>query len=338
MKNFKQIIEHKLLQLPHSKRINPQQIALRCKLCGDSKKDPNKTRFYVQIKEDTPILYNCFNCGASGILTPSILRSFNINDLELNTNLMQYNKTSVKTINKKFGLLKSDKFNYKVPFGRKKSIDEIKKRYIETRLNIKLSFEELKELKTVFSLEQFLLYNDIKTLTVDTEKANLLNNDYIGFLSMKNDMIVFRDITSKHKYRYLKYDIFNNLDNAKKFYTIPNKIDIMTNDIIEINLAEGIFDILGVYYHIKKKDLKNKVYAAICGSAYTSVLKYFISLGIFGSNVIVNIYSDSDKDYYWYKNMIKELKPYVKTINLFYNKKEKDFGVPLNRISLKRYE
>lgn len=332
---FKQEVEQRFLQLPYAHRINQNQIALRCQFCGDSKKDPRRTRFYVQtnINNDKPIFYNCFNCGENGILTPSVLRTFEINDLKLNSNLLIYNKNIQKNFNKMYNI-KDNKFNYRVPIGRPNTTDEIKKKYIENRLGLSFTFEELQKLKVIFSLENLLRINNIDEVTVNASRANLLNNDYVGFLSVRNEFVVFRDITNKNKMRYDKYSINRNLDNSRKFYTIPNSIDIMSNDEININLAEGTFDILGVYYHIKNQKIKNQIYAAVCGSAYSSVIKYFLSLGLIGDNIIINIFSDADKDEYWYSKTIKELKPFVKDINIFYNTKFKDYGVPKEKIDL----
>ena len=332
---FKQSVEYKLLQLPYAHRINQNQIALRCQFCGDSKKDPRKTRFYVQtnLNNDKPILYNCFNCGENGILTPSVLRTFDINDLKLNSNLITFNKNINKKFNKIYNI-KDNKFNYRVPIGRKGTSDEIKKKYIEDRLGLSFTFEELQKLKVVFSLEQLLRFNKINEITTNASRANLLNDDYVGFLSVRNEFVIFRDITNKNKLRYDKYSIVPSIDNTRKFYTIPNQIDILSNEPIYINLAVGTFDILGIYYHVKNQNLKNQVYAAVCGAAYTSVIKYFISLGLVGDNINVNIYSDSDKDSYWYSKTIKELSPFVNSINIYYNTKEKDYGVPKDKIDL----
>lgn len=334
---FKQSVEQRLLQLPYAHRINSNQLALRCQFCGDSKKDPRKTRFYVQtnLNNDRPILYNCFNCGVNGILTPSVLRTFDVNDLQLNSSLITFNKSIHKRIGKILNV-KDNKFNYRVPIGRKGTSDEIKKKYIEDRLGIPFTFEELQKLKVIFSLEQLLSVNKIDTITTSATRANTLNDDYVGFLSVRNEFVVFRDITDRNKLRYDKYSIMPSIDNTRKFYTIPNQIDMMTTEPIYINLAEGTFDILGVFYHIKQQELKNQIYAAVCGSAYTSVVKYFISLGLVGDNIHVNIYSDSDKDYYWYSRMINELSPFVKSIKIYYNSKAKDYGVHKDKIDLVR--
>ena len=194
--------------------------------------------------------------------------------------------------------------------------------------------EELQKLKVVFSLEQLLSINKIDQITTTNIRANLLNDDYVGFLSVRNEFVIFRDITNKNKLRYDKYSVVPSIDNTRKFYTIPNQIDMLSNEPIYINLAEGTFDILGIYYHIKNQNLKNQVYAAVCGAAYTSVIKYFISLGLVGDNININIFSDADKDYYWYSKMIKELSPFVNSINIYYNTKEKDYGVHKDQIDL----
>jgi hypothetical protein len=209
-----------------------------------------------------------------------------------------------------------------------------KLKYINDRLGVELSLEEWVKLKTVFNLGDFLRTNDIDTLTVKKERAKELHEDYVGFLTAKNEFINCRDITGTHK-RYDKYSIYKNLDNTRKMYTIPNNIDLLTTDTITINIAEGVFDILGVYFHVFNREMHNTVYAAVCGSGYITVLKYFIQMGIFG-NVVVNIFSDSDKTPSFYENMKEELKDWVSKFNLYYNAypKEKDFGVPKNKIDM----
>lgn len=330
---IKSKIREHLLELPLAHTVSFDQIALRCAFCGDSKKDPTKTRFYVKINpnNDEPMLYNCFNCGVSGILTPSVLRTFDINDLNMNSSLIGFNKQSTGKIKKQLGIL-DNKFNFKVPIPENTKLNHIKKRYINDRLGLNLSFRELMRLKAVFSLREFIIQNKIQELTVNDNRAILLDNDYVGFLSIRNEFIIYRDITNRNKLRYDKYSVMRNIDNTRKFYSIPTSIDIMSNEKVNINIAEGVFDILGVYYHIKDCNEDNNIYIAVMGSAYASVIKYFIQLGIFGDNVIVNIYSDKDKRPEFYRKIKQELGLWFGDIRLYYNDYEKDFGVPKDRI------
>lgn len=331
--DIKSEIRERLLEIPLSHQISFDQIALRCAFCGDSRKDPTKTRFYVKINpnNDDPILYNCFNCGVSGILTPSVLRTFEINDLSVNSSLIAFNKTTVGRIKKQVGI-NDNTLDLKVPIPANTQLNHIKKEYINDRLGLNLSFRELMKLKAVFSLEELLVQNNIKELTLSSNRASILDRDYVGFLTIRNEFVIYRDITNKNKLRYDKYSVFKNLDNTRKFYSIPVNIDLMSTDNIYINLAEGVFDILGVYYHVMKQNTDNNIYVAVTGSAYASVIKYFIQLGIFGDNVIVNIYSDKDKEPYFYKRLKYELGKWVGDIRLYYNEYSKDFGVPKDKI------
>lgn len=334
---FKRGVEERLLQLKYAHRVGKNQIALRCMFCGDSKKDPRKTRFYVQINadNDVPMLYNCFNCGASGIITPSVLRTFEINDLNLNSNLLSYNKSISKKIKKNINS-KINRLNLSVPVPKNTELNRMKLKYIENRLGIKLTIDDIQRFKIIFSLEQFLSTNKINEVTCKPDRARRLNEDYVGFLTSSNDHIIYRDITGKNKMRYDKYTIIPEIDNSKKFYTIPKTIDIVSNKPVIINMAEGVFDILGIYYNVKKQN-DDEIYVAICDSSYIPVIKYFLSLGLVGDNIIINIFSDSDHQPYFYKNLFSELSVWVKKINLFYNNKSKDFGVPKSEIEIFKY-
>ncbi len=331
---MKILLREKLLEIPYTKLSSPTQIITRCIFCGDSQKNPHHGHLYIKLNLNNvePILFHCFKCEIGGILTPSILRSFKINDLQLNSSLISYNKKSIRN-NKHLGVYNND-LNLKVPTPKYNKKTLLKKEYIEKRLGIKIPIEELVDLKMIFNLGDFLEYNEIEKITVSKQKALLIHNDYIGFLTAKNEFINFRDITESHD-RYIKYNIYNNLDNTRKFYTIPNNIDLLTPNKITINIAEGVFDILGIYYHLYEKECNNIIYVGVCGSGFISVIKYFIKMGIFG-NIDINIYSDRDHNPLFYKKLKEELKDWVSTINLFYNEKEKDYGFPKDRLEIIR--
>jgi len=298
-------------------------------------KDITHAHFNVKINlyDDEPIIFHCFRCDIGGILTPSLLRTFKISDLQMNSGLISYNKETMGKVNKSLGIINND-FNFRVPMPSDSEKTYKKKVYIEKRMGRPFTIEELVGHKVVFNLGDFLRENGIDTLTVKKEQAKLLHEDYVGFLTAKNEFINFRDITGNNK-RYYKYSIFKTLDNTRKQYVMPNQIDLLSNNEIVINIAEGVFDIFGIYYHLFDQEKKNMIYTAVCGSGYISVLKYFIQMGVIG-NVIVNIFSDSDRTPKFYKDLELEdqIKDWVKTINLFYNEKGKDYGVTKDEIKL----
>lgn len=332
---FKIDLWEALMDIRPKHKVNDSLVSIRCPFCGDSRKHEDSTHFYVKVnmKEDTPVLFMCHLCDTSGILTPSVLRSLEINDLSLNSGLLIYNKTAMKNMKHQIGVTNNE-FNFEVPVADANDERNIfKKEYYEKRLGIKTTFEELAELKTIFKLGQFLHHNEIEKITVSKEKGQALHDDYMGFLTAKNEFINFRKVYESKFKRYEKYSIFQNLDNTRKFYTIPNQVDLLSTKKITINIAEGVFDIHGIYYHLYEKEKKNMIYAAVCGAGYISVIKYFIKMGVF-DNVDLNIYSDDDRHPSYYKPVVRELSPWVDNINLFYNEKSKDYGVTKQEIKI----
>lgn len=336
--SVKEDILNRLKENKTFRRASLDEYCMRCMICGDSKKDPNKRRLYVKINtnDESPIVYHCHNCGSSGYLTSDVLREFNIYDLSLNSRLTAFNKEASGKVRKNYSIL-DKKLRVKVPKVRYSSRAEDKKRYIETRLGVDLTFEELVNMKCIFSLRDFVETNKIEELTIGMTRANMINDDYVGFLSINNEYINFRDITDSHKLRYDKYTIIRDLPDTVKMCAIPTSVQMLTTEPIIINIAEGVFDILGLYYNVMNKKTDNMIYVAVCGSGYMNVIKYFIKMGFIGNNITINIFSDSDKDPYFYKKVIAYSKQWVGKINLIYNILEKDYGVPRDKIKL-RYQ
>ena len=317
-------------------------MVVRCPFCGDSKKNPTKGHFYIKLNtrnEEDPIVYMCQRCTESGLFTPSIMRSLGVNDLTLNSALIVNNNKVIKSSRKALGVT-DNSFNLKVPMPNEQDERNIHKlNYINKRMGLDLSFKEMVNLKTVFSLGDFLRHNEITTVPhMSRSRLKLIHDNYVGFLTVRNEFINFRNTHEDSNKRYEKYSIFNTIENSRKFYTIPNDIDRLSTRTITINLSEGIFDIWGVYHHIFDRERENMIYAAVCGSAYTSVLKYFIQMGVIG-DVDVNIFSDSDRDKNFYKQMVKELKPWVNKFTVYHNtvydkNGKSDYGVSRDKINL----
>lgn len=337
-REFKEELYSRLLSLPASKKVNPTQVVVRCPFCGDSQRDMSHGHMYVKIdpyNDDIPVMYNCFriSCGEHGIMTPEVLRAFDIYDLDMSSNLSRYNKKAVSKLSKKIGF-RTGKLNYNVPLASNIERNIRKKKYIEERMGISMSFEDVRNLKIILSLGDFLIYNKIDIVNCTEYIAKKIEADYVGFLSLKNNFIVFRDITGKHKERYIKYTIEKDLLNNGTFYTIPVNIDLLTTDKIEIHLAEGTFDTLGVFYHVMDKQTYNKIYVSVTGGNYIAPIKYFLNLGIIG-NVDVHIYSDQGVGLNFYRRNVKnKIAMFVDNIYVHYNERSKDCGVTKDKISL----
>lgn len=331
-----QVRELLLSQEPH--RDNGDEVVIRCPVCGDSVKNYSSTHFHIKTdidNDDMPLMYHCFRCDASGVLNADIMRDIGIYDITLSSSVKSYNKQALKKLEKKGFTKYADKVDINLPYPQNLDLAEVKRKYISNRLGLDLSMDELVYLKVCFNFADFLRSNDINNITVSKSIMKKLHYNYVGFISTNNDFIQFRDVTgNEDRFRYYNYNVYNTIDKSRNFYAIPNKIDLMTTEDVHIILAEGIFDILGVFYHIYNNELKNHIYAAVCGCGFTSVLKYYLRKGLTGRNIHITIFSDIDKTPEFYSKLYEETIGWVGSFTLCYNTKSKDCGVPKNEIEI----
>jgi hypothetical protein len=177
--------------------------------------------------------------------------------------------------------------------------------------------------------------------------AEKLEDHYIGFLSFGSSYILFRDVTDRENIRWFKYPITKESKESRCFYSMSSNVDILSTDPININLTEGVFDILSAYYNLSY-NTSNDINIAVCGKGYSSILEYLVSIGIVGGNITVNIFSDNDAVFNkkakvstnvkFYKKAFSKLKYLFKEINVYYNLKSKDIGVIPSDITLQKYK
>lgn len=318
------------------------QYRTKCILCGDSKKDPNKMRLGIKVDPsniDEPILYHCFNCERRGVLTNWMLKEIAGGGPE------SIAKMNVDAINNSIlnspGNIKTNRYkntrtiNVKVP-PLYKDLNSIRKaKYLFDRLGRVIDPKEFGNLKIVWSLETFLQENSIR---YRGDYAWLLDKDYIGFLSVNNDFIIFRDVTGTHKMRYVKYNIFDLYDNSQCFYSIPGKVDLLSTKDLHIKIAEGTFDTLSVLYNVEEGSRDNTIYLSSSNADFYTPLLYYFQKGLVGSNIFIDIYKDNDSriNYNLLKKRLKTYTLSVSNTKVYYNNytDEKDFGVPKERIQV----
>ena len=328
----------KLLNLHHLRpviTVDRKWVNMRCPFCGDSKKDYNKKRFYVKVEPEEGELpyFHCFNCGVGGPIHMAISTLFESDyDMESETNIY-YKKMALNPKAKKYRMMKRKEVVISKPIARDYNVEKI--HYINKRLGINLTMRDIVKYKIIIDLYQFLSENKVSKLTRNKNITDKMETDYVGFLSANNNCINmrnFRDSNKQNKYlkRYENYSVFGD-DIVQKYYIISNTIDVMKD--IDIIIAEGPFDIIGVYNHVYDKDDKNKIYVAVCGSGYLSLIKNLITdLGIIFCNIYIYSDNENDKDIEFYKELKERLGERINTMRVFYNKLGKDFGVTKDRI------
>lgn len=347
-KDIKLLVIEKLFERgEYIKQVNDDEYRTRCPFCGDSMKNLNTGHLYIKINPDDnfPMVYNCFKCNEHGIVNQEFLSLMDIDDMNLKSAVLALNNNADKFSSQKF--LDNNKtimFDYKRP----PIVRGDKTKYIEDRLGISLSDNDLNDMKVITSLREFLILNHIKTVTLPEPLLWKLEKKYVGFLTYGASHILFRDITNTEDYRWIKYQITHESRQCRAFYSIASTIDIFTKDDITINLTEGIMDILSVYTNLEYNK-ENTLNIAVCGKHYISILEKLINMGFIGSNIHINIFADNDMqfnksknnkptDLAYFQKIFYKMKHVFGDISIYYNQIDKDVGVPKDKILLKKYK
>ena len=321
-----------LASAPDTRVVNEQQIATRCFLCGDSTKNQYKKRLYIYLDPTNPRdypTYHCFNCFESGIFTSDMLHQMGIDSKDAGTYLRTLYKASKNDDGSRVYKNHNRKdIDVKLPplVGDEKTLSKIK--YLYNRIGYRIPREDFNRLKIVFNLKEFLDYNNIKP---NNQLVDILDRDYIGFLSVRNEYIILRDITNLNKFRYVKYNIFNIRNDAQSFYVSRASIDPLTNEDIHIIVTEGTFDTLGVMYNVLDGDIDNKIFISTCDGTFMQPILSFMRKGLVGNNIYIDAYIDNDTRMDL-KKIKNELKLFTPNFTVYYNRLSKDFGVPRDQI------
>ena len=319
-------------------------VTIRCPYCGDSSKTLNKGHLNIKIDDPSCFLWRCVRCGMGGIVNYKFIKDIECYDpvlvdisMKNNLNAKEYFRTRKKEFRELnlFGNRKEFKVNFNDD-----SLSQEKLEYVCDRLHVNISPKLSCKLKMITNFHRFLDENKLP-LTEDIKLINTLQEHGVGFLSWDNSMIIFRNIHGKFfdDKRYYNYNVFGrNQINSNKFFSIKKNIDIMS-PIFKINLTEGIFDILGLAFSSLKDELKerNSLMISCNGQSYANIMNVIASLGFV--NLEVRFFSDRDvKKEKFIKLKEKLIILKNNETRLFYNKLEKDYGIPSDRIDLQEFK
>ena len=337
--NVQQYTNFLLTHLPNAKLVSGgREVNCKCMYCDDK-----HAHMYIKIPQNPneASFYNCFRCPAQGIVTPNTLNDWNCYNDEIAVSLINHNK------NIKFAPVDGKRDVRMLRWGFIADNEEARLKamakadYINNRLGLALTIQDMLQLKICFNLTDILRGN--KTITSTTRSATdieLLDKYVVGFLSVDNSFINFRRIvpegiinTGLDK-RYINYNIFNKFDNTERFYVIPTELNLMSRERIKLHIAEGPLDCLSIYLNCRNRE--PGVYAAIAGNNYQGIVRHMII--VLQTNFLeVNIYPDNDNsgDDRKMNNIIELCRPLNIPVIIHRNtySGEKDFGVPKDRIN-----
>ena len=273
---------------------------VRCPYCGDSK-TANHGHFSILIDmdSDAPIMCNCFKCKESGILTTQTLEDLGLFcDSSLAGQLSYFN---MRAANSSYFKDKIKRFTIPQTVDCVENLRKVD--YINRRLGANLTFEDCESFKIILSFIQFIQENHIPLSNghdgsmLKSGTVRELDRNYVGFLSANNNKIIFRDVTpdgSGFFGRYYKVTIDQLNVSPNSFYALINRFNLLYTDPIDIHIAEGTFDILGVYLNIEREQSQNSLFFANGGYGFGAILKYLIYTGV-TTDINLHIYSDADK-------------------------------------------
>ena len=310
-------------------------LTIRCFECGDSKKNPYHAHLNIRLSDPEHLVWRCPRCEASGAVNSDFMRSLGIYDSDAlsfaHGNSMRIKKLRYNVTGKETGklreivnpIVKSDEAYEKVD-------------YCNNRLGLDLDLETwVRDYKLVSDFRKLFSVNKWMQMTEDKDKMAELADEGVGFISSDNSAIIFRDMYNNWHKRYCIYNVYKtHLPDFSTSYA-PTCIINSLEEKVDVNLTEGIFDIIGVREHIKQTSHRPQIYLSCNGKSYINSVNIIAKKGFLDQHI--RIYSDNDVPLYKFQNM-KQYNPVMKisSMEVFYNTLSKDFGVPLSKIKIKR--
>lgn len=299
-------------------------LRVQCPWCGHQ-----DLSIHVDSDDGSPLRYKCFSasCDKHGVLTTDVLREWGCVDPNTLSELAAYNATINPHIEKSFQVRESR--NYAL-VNLARGNNEQKLRYIQDRLGVpELTIDHLKDFKIQLSILDMLRINDIRQIAASKSHIRAIDVNCIGFVSIYDDYLICRNIAAKKgEMRYYNYRLSGKPDkNDLKIYCLPTDIDIMDPKSANINVAEGVFSLLGAYFHTDiGKDRRNNLFLANCGTmAGSTVMRVCKQYGL--TKVRLNFFSDSEIPVDAYQSIIRNLKNRldIRAASVYYCQAD-DFG------------
>jgi len=205
-------------------------------------------------------------------------------------------------------------------------MDSIQVDYLEHRLGSGLTLSDYERLRIVWNVDMLKPY-----ISTERTKNTLPSNmDSISFLSDDRSMMMTRFFDPGRGPRWKKTKLFPS-DN-RGYYTVASTLDLFTGETLTVHLSEGIFDTISAYKNFNTGD--NSVYLAFLGKDYNSGFDYLLAKGIFGSNVEVRVYADSDVNRKLLRSQLRKYRWIFGSVTIAWNVSGEDFGLLPDRIKL----
>lgn len=321
-----------LSRIPGSKKASGgKEVVCKCFYCSET-----SGHMYISIPNgDKPSQFYCQKCRSRGWVTHKKLLEWGIYDDKMAIELINHNKMSSKS-SKKFD--SREVYTIFNDYIKPDDLSGAKLRYINNRLGLELTYQDLIQNKIVLNINDVISRNGLK-LTRNFNIVNDLDQSFIGFISLDNAFCNMRRLVQPGRVypsvdkRYVNYALYDKIDNTERFYTVPKNIDLSQQRRIQLHIAEGPFDILSIYYNLRGQS--DDIYTCISGNNYKGIIRHFITLMRL-PYIEIHLYPDNDK--FGSNAVMKDIAEYLKPmqIPMFVHRNvkpgQKDFGTSLSNI------
>ena len=280
-----------------------------CPYCGDAKK-----HFYVRIDLEDPdsaVGYKCFKCNCHGILGHKFFEFYNLDDIKpvRGKRRRHIDTEGVSTIVPDLLPADCDVSNVSG--------------YIRSRIGVMPTRDDLVAFQFIGNpygyASEFL--ND--------RPGNARFDSRHWFRATNGLMLGRLTRDSERGDRWQKYSGTAILKDAA-LYTIKKLFDLQLP--IVACICEGVYDCIGLYYYYQNEN-PNHIYIGCLGSDYNMGLSYLINHGIYGDSVSIKIFKDSDVRQVSLNDKKVRL---FKSVSVFGNTRQKDYGFPKDQIELEK--
>jgi hypothetical protein len=243
-------------------------------------------------------------------------------------NKLEGRDTSEKYIDKeKIKEKENTNVKFSLPLQKNKLIipelneDQFKLKTLYLKGRLKYSVHNLKNVKgLIFDSDKFILENKIPINDRLLKVKDFLQSNFIGFLTEKESLVVFRNIDSSSDFRFFK--LFIDQTRYLDYYKLPGG-NYNSNHVV---IGEGIFDIYNeqIFDYTSLRN-NTKLYAAGLSTSYESLIKSLVfNEKLYRINV--SILSDRGIDLNYYKKIKRNNSHIIDIMNIYYNKDAKDFA------------
>lgn len=288
----------------------PKQYRACCPYCADKH---YHLYMFIDVGSEEPVVYQCKRCpNVHGVLNEKLLADMGL-DIRLPKNIKSAKRLKVDSVSDKINIITvehTDDFSGAAA-------------YINSRVGHVPTLEELQMFQYVGNPVKYA-----KDYLGDKE-LSMLKDRFWFKLNNGNITGRIRD-DSLSSYRWLMYR--STRITRSGLYQMKTPIDILNP--INVVIAEGVMDVVGLYYNFK--ELENCSYIAVCSKNYSRGMQHMINKGIYGETVNIHIFKDPNvksSDIYIDNNMRRLFNKVF-----IYGNGEYDYGVKSNLFNIRKVE